>query len=506
MRGTQVQRSSSVPHDDAQHHDQDARQRMRPINLAYGMGAALALSALSGACTDSSDGPSDAGGGGPSSPGNPFDASTPFGGDAGRPVTPSGDAAVSPSGPPAASRGLPCDVQAIVDAKCAACHSDPPVGTYMPLLTQAHFQAQGFTDKTKKYYELSKARVTSADKPMPPRTSPQLTSDELAKLGAWLDQGAPASTASCGSTVPDGGTTPPPDTTDTTGLECYRFVAHARGDKTKKFKVGQATDAYYSFGFKAQWSGLLYGQLVRPVIDNAKVLHHWLLYKENVQDGSIETTIGQHTGGELVHGWAPGGTPMDMRKNGDVGFELPDSTYALELHYNSSDANAEDASGVEVCGKKTAPANIASMTWLGYDQGGTASYATGGFCLDAAKVWTGTCVPQSREPIHIVYMVPHLHQTGLHLKSVINMPGGAKRTLHDAPFDFATQVGYASSEVLQPGETITTTCTFSENKCAGQGTEQEMCYLFTYAYPKYALTDNGPAGTFMHGKGACLGQ
>jgi hypothetical protein len=98
-----------------------------------------------------------------------------------------------------------------------------------------------------------------------------------------------------------------------------------------------------------------------------------------------------------------------------------------------------------------------------------------------------------------------LHQAGRHLKSVINGPNG-QRVLHDKPFDFAYQITYEKNEVLMPGESITTTCTFSEPKCAGQSTTQEMCYLFTYAYPKHTLVDNGFEGTFMHGEGACLGQ
>jgi hypothetical protein len=63
-----------------------------------------------------------------------------------------------------------------------------------------------------------------------------------------------------------------------------------------------------------------------------------------------------------------------------------------------------------------------------------------------------------------------------------------------------------SAEVLMPGESITTTCTFSEPKCSGQATTQEMCFMFTYAYPPYALVDNGQEGAFLHGKGACVGQ
>jgi len=296
-----------------------------------------------------------------------------------------------------------------------------------------------------------------------------------------------------------------PATIDTTGLECYKFLAHAQGDKNAKFKVGAAKDAYYNFGFKAPWTGMVYGIVVRPIIDNSKVLHHWLLYRESIEDGAIKKTIGEHPGGELLHGWAPGGIALDFRKHGDVGFELPSTSYAVEFHYNSSDANALDASGVEVCAQKKPPKEIASLTWLGHDQGGALSYASG-VCFEPATSWTGTCAPQAKQPIHLLFISPHLHQTGRHLKSVIKSPDGKERILHDKPFDFNYQITYETDEVLMPGETITTTCTYSEPKCAGQATSQEMCFLFTYAYPKLTLKDNGPEGTLMHGEGVCLGQ
>jgi hypothetical protein len=430
-------------------------------------------------------------------------------GTAGGPGGPGGPAAdagaVKDSSAPATASGLPCNVKKIVDAKCAAtCHADPPQ-TFMALKTHAQFHAAGTTDKTKQYWELAKVRINAAMSAMPPANGTPLTADEKATLNTWLNQGAPASTESCAA-APDAGTGPvDPSAIDTTGLDCYKFLAHAQGDKNAKFKVGAVTDAYWNFGFKAPWTGMVYGVVVRPVIDNAKALHHWLIYRENVQDGSIAKTIGQHSGGELIHGWAPGGISMDFRKHGDVAFELPDTSYSVEFHYNSSDPNALDASGVELCAQKTPPKNIASMSWVGYDQGGTVSYATG-ICFDQATSWTGTCAPQSKEPIHMIFMTPHLHQAGRHLKSVIKGADGKERMLHDKPFDFAYQVTYETNEVLMPGEKIVTTCTFSEPKCAGQSTTQEMCYLFTYAYPKKALTDNGAEGKLMHGEGVCLGQ
>jgi hypothetical protein len=418
-----------------------------------------------------------------------------------------GDASVPlDGGGSVSSGGLPCNVKKIVDAKCAAtCHSDPPQGTFMALKTQAQWQVAGTTDKTKKYFELAKTRVMAGT--MPPAASGTLTADEKTTLMAWLNQGAPASNETCASTGGDAGAPIDPSKIDTTGLDCYKFLAHAQGDKTAKFKVGAVKDAYWNFGFKAPWPSLVYGVLVRPVIDNAKVLHHWLIYREDIADGLIEKTIGQHSGGELIHGWAPGGTPMDFREHGDdVAFELPPTSYAVEFHYNSDDANALDASGVEICVRKTPPKNIAGMSWLGWDQGGVLSYASG-ICLEPSTSWTGTCKPQNQtQPINLLFMNPHLHQAGRHLKAVITGKDGKTRTLHDKAFDFNYQVSYTTKEVLMPGETITTTCTYSEPKCAGQSTSQEMCYLFTYAWPKKALVDNGSQGKLMHGEGVCLGQ
>jgi hypothetical protein len=400
-----------------------------------------------------------------------------------------------------AGANVPCNVAKVVAAKCGTCHGAVPASAPMSLVTHAQWQAAGVTDKTKKNFELAKVRINATGPTaMPPPAIATLTADEKTTLNTWLNAGAPASTEVCTNVMP----MPGPETIDTTGLECVKFLAHAQGSTTAKYKVGAATDLYLNFGFQAPWQGTVYGVVVRPVIDNAAALHHWLLYREPVAAGSITTTIGQHGQGALIHGWAPGGLTMDFRKHGDVAFELPPTTYSVEFHYNSSDPNAQDASGVEVCYKKQKTANIASLSWLGYDQGGTISYATG-LCLEPATSWTGTCDPGHSQPIHLMFMVPHLHQSGRHMKAVINGPNGS-RPLIDKPFDFAYQISYETQEVLMPGESITTTCTFSAPNCAGQSTSQEMCYLFTYSYPKLALADNGPEGSLMHGEGVCLGQ
>ena len=73
------------------------------------------------------------------------------------------------------------------------------------------------------------------------------------------------------------------------------------------------------------------------------------------------------------------------------------------------------------------------------------------------------------------------------------------------PFSFADQAWYRKDLVIMPGDTITTTCTWDGFVNFGTDTSEEMCYLFTVAYPKGALSDGLPAGTAAHGGGACLG-
>src|SRR5689334_8705400 len=77
---------------------------------------------------------------------------------------------------------MPCDVKAIVYEHCTECHDDPPVGTYMPVLTRDHFLAKSSTDPDRKYYELALERINAKKDPMPPVTSSTLTADEKETL------------------------------------------------------------------------------------------------------------------------------------------------------------------------------------------------------------------------------------------------------------------------------------------------------------------------------------
>jgi len=284
-------------------------------------------------------------------------------------------------------------------------------------------------------------------------------------------------------------------TIDTTGLTCYKFTAHAQGDYKAKFKVGAATDDYYNFHFAAPWTGTVYGIVIRPIIDNKKVIHHWLMFQQpggvDVTPGKVVGSMGTHPTGDLVQGWAPGGGVLDFRKlNDNVGFEFKQGDgFIMEFHYNSSDANALDASGVEVCVQTKKPTYVAGVSWLGSD------------AIVGAKT-QGTCDPTSTEPIHVIAVSPHMHLKGKYMKSVLNRAGGTSEIFHEGAFDFQNQVGYKANFTIMPGDTITTRCDYTSSATFGTATTNEMCYLFTTAYPKGALSNGDRA---LHGGGSCLG-
>jgi hypothetical protein len=342
----------------------------------------------------------------------------------------------------------------------------------------------------------------------PPGTVEALDATELATLTAWLEGGArPALEGGCAisdAVLPgtDAELIPRPTVTGTVltpyegwddGVECYPFTAFQSGNKDTPFRVGTAVDRYLGFGFSPPWQGTRYVRAFRTIIDNADVLHHWIFFEDpSARDATANEIIGAHPGGAMMHGWAPGGG--DLYFTPDLGMRMDSgSTYLLEVHYNSNDPSAVDASGVEICVTEEAPANESIISWLGTDAiSGTSS--------------SGTCAPTAREPIRIVGGTPHMHLKGTHMKVVIERAGGGQEVVHDEPFSFENQRSYDEDITIMPGDRITTTCTFNSPATFGRGTNQEMCYWFAMAYPAGSLTDGGLIGALTHGANSCLGR
>jgi hypothetical protein len=384
----------------------------------------------------------------------------------------------------------------------------------MPLMTLADFHAAAKSDPSKKVYEIIPSRIGATDisKRMPPASRSALGAADLQALGNWSSGGAaPAAnacpiTASVASGNPATGPTAQPAPAAHLGgasdqpiqyedpqLKCYQFLSHATGDAKQPFSVSTQPDLYTNFDFAAPWTGTVYARSLTKVIGNMQVIHHWILYKDDasVTDGAISTSSGAHPNGQFVQGWAPGGS--DIYFDPDVGVELPANVgYTLETHHNNTTgAAAPDASGVEVCVTPTAPKNVASIAYVGTDAiNGTSA--------------TGTCTPTSNVPAHIIGGSPHMHPKGTRMSVIITRANGVQETLHDQPFDFNYQHSYPDNAIINPGDSLATTCYYNAPATFGSSTKSEMCYYFALYYPPLSLTNNNPLGVAVHGVNSCM--
>jgi hypothetical protein len=416
------------------------------------------------------------------------------------------------------TNGLPCDVSAILVAKCQTCHGNPLMSGPMPLITWNDLQATSPAYAGVKISERVKARIHNSAAPMPPAARPPLTAQELATLDAYLDAGAPQSTATCGSsgggaTGAGGGTTGggfgvyvPPDS------ECdyiQEFRAHASqspNDNTP-FEPPQGADHYEMFYFVPKWREKVHTIRVDPIIDNGAVLHHWLLYMEDgvgSGDGTHVQDIGlQSPTAELLSGWAPGNENLGLGR--EVGLKTisgPNARFGIEIHYNTTanPPNRRDRSGARICVTKNLRPREASTHWLGtqaiFNLGFVDTYEASGVC---------TAIAES----HVIAMSPHMHKNGKYMKTIVQHAAGGTSVITDKPFAFEDQQIFpiktpTGEIVVRPGDVITTTCSYDGLLpfTFGPNTDMEMCYNFVVAWPAGSLSNGLPG--LVGGQNTCI--
>ena len=171
-------------------------------------GAAGAPAGAGGASGGGGGGGASAGSG--SAGGATSDAGNADAGAGGGPVGGGGDGggsfpppASSPPPPPAGA-GIPCDVAAVLAAKCVDCHADPPVnGSLSGLVTLADLMATAKEDPTKNEAQLSLARMQSTSSPMPPASvGNPVTTTEVQAFQTWIGASFQGSCADAGAPVP----------------------------------------------------------------------------------------------------------------------------------------------------------------------------------------------------------------------------------------------------------------------------------------------------------------
>lgn len=394
----------------------------------------------------------------------------------------------------AGSTPLPCDVDAVLAKNCRSCHQSPPkFGAPMPLTSWEAVHKKAVSTPSLEVWQLMKQRVHDAKNPMP--AAGMLGAADLAVLDGWFAAGAPKGSGACG----DAGVVVPKEGPDY--LPCPKsqqktFVAHGEG--ADKFAVpADAGNLYECFYFKSPFATTTQATAFAPIIDDARVVHHWILFETGTPQK--EGTYGpckMPLDAQFISGWAPGAGNKVLPD--DVGLRLPgaDRWLILQLHYwnVAGHADARDASGVAMCTTETLRPHTAVISTLG-----SANIELPPKSVDVAV--TGKCTPTLTEPVHVLSSSPHMHGRGKTFKTKVLRGGDPTKTetiVDVARFDFNAQQSYpapGTDYVLQPGDTLETTCVYDNPGGSpvyfGEKTEDEMCFNFVLAWPESGIVNAG---------------
>jgi len=408
-------------------------------------------------------------------------------------VTPDGDADADADadGDADAGQGIPCAVNDVLEI-CRDCHTSPPrYGAPMPLRTWDDVHAPAESDPSREVWELMRERINDPEDPMPPVGT--LTDEEKSTLDAWLADGAPlGDDAGCEEPDPDPEDPFPygPD-----ALPCTpsaTFTAHGATEGSKFHVPDDAGNLYQCFTFASPFDGVEQGTAWAPIVDDVRVLHHWILYRtaEPQEDGG-SGPCNMPRDATFVAGWAPGGLNYEMPP--DVGLELPGpaDSLILQVHYHNvaGFTDADDASGVALCTTPTPRTHDAGIYTLGSIAINIPAGAEGVEVSHTCPSWLTRFLP---EPVHMIASFPHMHGLGRTFLTEILRNGNesALETLVDVPrWDFEGQrfYGHDPSVTFNPGDAIRTTCVYDNPTDTavrfGERTEDEMCFNFVLLYP-----------------------
>ena len=333
---------------------------------------------------------------------------------------------------------------------------------------------------------------------MPPPSTPTgpLTEAEKATLVAWLEAGTPMGTqASCGPAGDGGAGGSAPNPAQPEPLPCtpeYEFRASGAGP-SEPFPVPVVSDTYRCFTFAVPFTESEQAIAWAPIIDDARVVHHWILYGHR----NTVMPVGCGDAGRVfLMGWAPGGRNGIMPA--DVGLELPNpgSWLTLEVHYNNSARHPDgrDRSGVS----RSAPPGLRGPRRRGVITLGSVGIAVppGADNFPVVSEVAGTLTQSLPDTLHVLWTSPHMHTNGQTFRTEITRAGKTSMLVDVPRWDFANQTAFArdpETTLIQAGDSLRTTCTYRNPTSAfirfGEKTENEMCFNFVVAYPITRLTN-----------------
>lgn len=386
----------------------------------------------------------------------------------------------------AVADGLPCDVDAVLARECRSCHgSTPRFGAPMSLVTLDDLQRPSPSDPSKKTWQEAQRRVNlPADSPdrMPQAPNHPLSAADLATLNAWFASGAAGSADAC---VPaDGGHAPPPKP-----LSCTPDVQLR--PKTKWTMPKDLHDVYVCYGVEIDAPAKRHVVAIEPKIANTNIVHHILLMQSETPVDGTPVPCGAGSIGRyrMLYGWAPGVGSFELPKEAGLPAGPGKAHFVVQIHYNNL-AGAEgetDDSGFDLCSTTDLRPNDADVMAFGSMKFTIPAMST----HDITATWK---VPGTLGELHAIGALPHMHQLGKSITTVLRPTTGGTVDLGGAPgFSFENQFFAPLPNVsIKGGDTVETRCVWKNDTKSdvgyGEDTAEEMCFSFTMYYPKITVS------------------
>lgn len=364
-----------------------------------------------------------------------------------------------------------CGTLSVMRTACQTCHgADLIGGAPMPLVTYEDMMAPAPSDASKQVYQLVGTRVHDERRPMPPLSQDPLEASQISTIDAWVAAGAPNAPGGCAG-IPDA-PAPPATVEPEWPDECQeRYEIRARGSDGGPFVVPANTELNVDISIPIPWagqSGAVQALAIKPLSDNKRVVHHWILYANS----------------GFVTSWSPG-KPFEVFPD-DVGVHMPTSgSFSLNMHYFNvnNDEAVEDTSGLEVCITRDLRPNTATT----YMFAGSATVPPGGRTENVT-----TCNVNAAEPVHLITSSPHMHSYGVAAKFEVVRADGTVEVLHDTPFNWEDQTVTEIDTVVTTGDKVRVTCIYENNTSRtitfGDSSDAEMCFNFSRYYPRGGLS------------------
>lgn len=388
-----------------------------------------------------------------------------------------------------------CDIAPVINTRCLDCHSNPAkFGAPMPLVTYQDTQANSAGFPGKKIFERMAARVADNVAPMPQPPNQRLTAAQITAFQNWAAGGGQL--GSCVPSMPDGGSGDggvvdagnpddcPPGTTE------YKFVAPA-------FTIPTQTDFYQCFATTVTGlSGKQHMVKATKVIDDARVLHHMVLFKDLGKNAPLSKgNCGIEADWQVQYAWAPGAGPMETPA--DVGLPISNGDQlVIQIHYNNATSVVGlDSSGAKLCLSSTLRTHEGGVLAVGPTKW-TPDLPPNCPKAEAEGSCTNLAVLNTTYSVFTVW--PHMHLKGRQLTSTIGNTVVTSRL----NYSFGSQYLEPANFQFKPGETMKTKCRWDTTGVTtgtpwGEDTAQEMCFNFLYVWPAppvaYCPSPNGVA-------------